>query len=126
MFMEEAPDHLEQRANRIIDIVASWWFPASLIVGIVSWLAVNIAFRPFEPYPMIMLAGLAAVLSTIAALQGPLILLTQRRSARRDRERDRETYMVAAHSEADLHDLATRIADLTDALEQLRKNGRHE
>ena len=124
MFMEEVPDRAEQRANRIIDVVASGWFPALLLVGIAIWLGVNVVFQPFEPYPMIMLAGLAALLSTITALQGALILLTQRRSARRDRERDRETYLVASHSESDLHDLRDRIDDLAEELSRIRSADR--
>jgi uncharacterized membrane protein len=52
------------------------------------------------------------VLASLAALQGPLILLTQRRAAERDRQRDREVLMVAANSEADLH----RIDDKLDGL----------
>jgi uncharacterized membrane protein len=122
MFMDAEPDRAELRANRVLGVVTSWWFPAGLLIGIVVWLGVNVAFRPFEPYPVIMLAGLAAVLSTIAALQGPLILLTQRRAARRDRERERETYLVAAHTEADLHDVRARIDELADRVTQLRSS----
>ena len=103
-------------ASHVAAAVASWWFPVCLFVGITIWLAVNVIARPFEPYPMIMLAGLAAALSTITAFQGPLILLTQRRAALRDRERNRETYLVPARNEADLHDLRSRIDEVHDAV----------
>ena len=83
MFREPEADTGERMATHVAAAVASWWFPVCLFVGITIWLAVNVIARPFEPYPMIMLAGLAAALSTITAFQGPLILLTQRRAALR-------------------------------------------
>ncbi|MGP3926117.1 DUF1003 domain-containing protein [Streptomyces sp. 8N616] len=63
--------------------MGSWWFPAILLVGIGVWVALNIVGRPLEPYPVVALAGLAAVLSSLAACQAPLILLTQWRAADR-------------------------------------------
>jgi uncharacterized membrane protein len=112
MFMEDEPDPGEVRAEWVVGAVASWWFAGGLLVGIGVWLGVNVAFRPFQPYPEVMLAGLAAVLAIMVALQGPLILHTQRRADRRDRERERETYLVAAHTEADIHDVRTRLDEL--------------
>jgi uncharacterized membrane protein len=56
-------------------------------------------------------APLAAALATVAASDGPLILLTQRRAAMRDRVRTREIYHVASRSEADLHSLTQRLAE---------------
>jgi len=119
MFEEPEPEAGEQLATRVAVVVASWWFPLALLVGIIAWLVINITARPLEPYPMIMLAGLAAVLSTIAACQGPLILLTQRRAAMRDRARDRETYMVAANTEADLHEVKQLLDQLVDKVDAL-------
>lgn len=112
MFEEPAPKRGERLATAVAGAVASWWFPLSLLVAITIWLTVNITFQPLKPYPMIMIAGLAAALSTITAFQGPLILLTQRRAAIRDRTRDRETYRVAANTEADLHRVEQRLNEL--------------
>src|SRR5918994_1362610 len=83
----------------------------------VAWLGLNLALRPFEPYPVVMLTGLAASLATVAALQGPLILLTQRQAAMRDRAREREALRVAVNTEADLHRLQQRVEALTERLE---------
>lgn len=112
MFEEPEPGRGERLATSVARGVASWWFPLGLLGAITVWLAINVIVRPFEPYPMIMIAGLAAVLSTISAFQGPLILLTQRRAAIRDRTRDRETYRVAANTEADLHRVEQRVNEL--------------
>lgn len=121
MFMEAPPDADEVKASRVIGVVANWRFPAALLVLIVIWLAINIIFKPFEPHPMFMLSTLAATLATIAALQGPLILLTQRRSAMRDRERDRATYLVAANTERDMHALSDEVHRLAQELSKLSR-----
>ncbi len=109
----EAPLHRGERAAEgVEDLIASWWFLASLLTGITAWVAVNVIARPFEPYPTVMLAGLGAALATVAGCQGPLILLGQRRAMMRDRARDRETYRVAAHTEADVHALRHELQEL--------------
>ncbi|MER7569811.1 DUF1003 domain-containing protein [Streptomyces sp. NPDC015140] len=103
VFDEPCPGRGERWAAKIADMVGTWWFLAGLVTVIVSWLAVNFVLRPFEPHPATMLTGLGAILATVAALQGPLILLSQRRAAARDRGRAREALRVATNTEADLH-----------------------
>ena len=109
MFAEAEPTPGERRATRVADAVASWRFPVVLVVLIAAWVVVNLITQPLDPHPQVMLTGLGAALATIAACQGPLILLTQRRAALRDRARDRETYLVATHTEADLHALTSKV-----------------
>ena len=94
---------------RVASAVASWWFVTTLLVLIVAWVVLNVAARPFQPYPTVMLAGISATLATVAALQGPLILLSQRRAADRDRRRDDEALRVAINAEGDLHRVENKI-----------------
>jgi uncharacterized membrane protein len=93
----------------IADRVASWPFAIAVLALIGAWVTWNVAAEPFEPYPVIIFAVISAVLATVAALQGPLVLLTQRRSASRDRARDTEILRVAANTEADLHRLESKL-----------------
>jgi uncharacterized membrane protein len=109
MFEPVAPDRGEVVAMRIANGVASWWFPAIVFALIAAWVVWNVTARPFEPYPTIMFAVISAVLATVAALQGPLILLSQRRSAARDRQRDEEALRVAVRSEGDVHRLEGKL-----------------
>ena len=99
--------------------VASAAFPIGVAVGSSLWIIVNVVWRPFEPYPVIVAAVTSAVLATVAALQGPLILTAQRRAAARDRLRDEETLRVTARTEADLHRVEKKldrlIASTSDA-----------
>lgn len=125
-FREDPPDRGERVAMSFAEAVASWRFPGVLLVAIATWLAINIAARPFEPHPMVMLGTIAAVLATVAACDGPLILLTQRRAAARDRARSREVYQVVARSEADLHRLASRLDELTASLDAQSSTAAHD
>jgi uncharacterized membrane protein len=56
-----------------------------------------------------MLAGISATLATVAALQGPLILLSQHRAAARDRRRDDEALRVAINAEGDVHRIERKL-----------------
>lgn len=111
----EAP-RSERYAMRIADTVASWWFAGSILCLLAAWVAWNVAAKPFTPYPVIIFAVISAVLATVASLQGPLILLSQRRSAARDRERDEEALRVAVNAETDLHRLEEKVDALVAAL----------
>lgn len=102
----------ERLAAAIADLVATWWFAGTVLVLLTTWLTVNIVWQPFEPYPVVMLAVISAVLACVTALQGPLILVTQRRAAERDRMRDREALRVAVNTEQDLHVLHDKIDKL--------------
>jgi uncharacterized membrane protein len=76
----------------------------------------NVVARPFAPYPTVMLAGISATLATVAALQGPLILLSQRRAAERDRGRDEEALRVAVNAEGDVHRVENKLDQVLTAL----------
>src|SRR6185312_12270729 len=109
------PARGETLAMHIADRVASWPFAVTVLALIAAWVVWNVVAEPFEPYPVIIFAVISAVLATVAALQGPLVLITQRRSASRDRARDAEILRVAANTEADLHRLESKIDTLVSA-----------
>ncbi|MDJ0771743.1 MAG: DUF1003 domain-containing protein [Ilumatobacter sp.] len=116
MYEDAEVGRAEAIATAIAERVASWWFAGLVGSFLGVWIAVNVAARPFEPYPVVMLAVISAVLATVAALQGPLILLTQRRAAERDRARDREALMVAVNAETDIHRVEAKLDRLTARL----------
>ena len=109
MFHPAEPTSLERFGSRVADRVTSIWFPISLALASTTWILVNVIARPFDPYPMVMIAGLGVGLTTITAFQAPLILLAQRSAAQRDRARDIEAYRVAINSEQDLHQIRERL-----------------
>ena len=109
MWSPAEPGRGEVIAMHVADRIASWWFPTALLVLIGGWCAWNVAGEPFEPYPVIIFAVISAVLATLAAMQGPLILLAQRRASERDRMRDEEALRVSVNAEADLHRLEQKL-----------------
>lgn len=108
-YQEPEATRSERFATVVANRVATWWFSAVVIACLAIWIAVNMIWRPFEPYPVVVLAVISAVLACVTALQGPLILMTQRRAAERDRMRDREALRVATNAEADIHALRAQL-----------------
>lgn len=98
-----------QLATRITQGVGSWRFVATIFAGLAIWIAVNVIARPFEPYPTVMLAVISATLGSLAALEGPVILMAQRFQAVRDRERARNEYRVNLRAELEVRYLNLKI-----------------
>ena len=114
-----SPATRERASTKLAGIVTSWDFPTAILVAVIVWGLINFATKPFDPYPVVVLAWISAVLATVAACQGPLILLSQRRAAMDDRARDEETFRVATHTEAELHALGLSIAELNAKIDAL-------
>ena len=112
-FTPSDPDKAELFAARVANAVASWKFAGVISAMTLAWVVFNIVVKP-EPYPVLLLAGTSAALSVLAAGYGPLILLTQRRAAERDRAAELETLRVSENNEADLH----RLIELSEDIRQ--------
>jgi len=117
MFMELEITRPERVATAVANAVGSWRFLVVLLVAIVVWLTANIVTHGFTPYPQMMLDYLGLGLTLLAAMQLPLILLSQRQDSARDRERDIEALRVAASAEADLHAIRDAVSRLVEASE---------
>ena len=97
--------------QKVADSVArfggSWYFISIFTIVIIIWITINTAFllkKPFDPYPFILLNLL---LSCIAAIQAPIIMMSQNRQEEKDRIRSEGDYQVNLKSEIEikiLHD----------------------
>jgi uncharacterized membrane protein len=109
----------ERVADRVAQFGGSWGF-IGLFGGIlVSWMAINswvLVRHPFDPYPFILLN---LVLSTLAALQAPVIMMSQNRQASKDRLHAQQDYEINLMAEIE-------IRDLHDKLDSLRFKQWHE
>jgi len=99
--------------DRVADHVArfggSWAFILGFIGVLVVWMGVNVihVFRqPFDPYPFILLN---LVLSSLAALQAPVIMMSQRRQEEKDRLRAENDYRVNLKAELEIRQLHEKI-----------------
>lgn len=112
---------LGQRASdAVAKFAGSWAFIFSFIAVMLIWMIVNLllASRAFDAYPFILLK---LVLSCIAAVQAPLIMMSQNRQEAKDRERAENDYKVNLKNELIIDDLHRKM-DLI--LENQRKLNR--
>lgn len=102
----------ERVSDRIADFAGSWTF-ITLFAGVFFvWIAINsivLLYRPFDPYPFILLN---LVLSALAALQAPIIIMSQNRQEARDRLHAEDDYQVNLTTEMEIHQLHKKIDHL--------------
>jgi uncharacterized membrane protein len=111
--LEAEQDHditLGQRlADRVAEFGGSWMFIAIFFLVLLVWIGINsvsLAFASFDPYPFILLN---LVLSCIAALQAPIIMMSQNRKEEKDRRRARCDYMVNLKAEIEVRNLHSKL-----------------
>lgn len=100
----------ERTSDALARVGGSWTFIGGFCLALAVWIAVNLALSPgrraFDPYPFIFLN---LVLSTVAALQAPLILMSQNRQAERDRSAAEHDYKVNLRAELEILRLHDRL-----------------
>ena len=112
---EEFDDALtfgERLSDRIADFGGSWKFLILFGVAVVIWMILNLtllARQPFDPYPFILLN---LVLSCLAAVQAPIIMMSQNRQEAKDRLRSEHDYRVNLKAELEVRLLHTKIDQL--------------
>ena len=118
---EKIKSTLGQRAaDAIAKFAGSWAFIFSFTGVLILWMVVNtlLAAKAFDPYPFILLN---LVLSCVAAIQAPLIMMSQNRQEEKDRRRAENDYKVNLKTEImieDLYDKVNRILAKQAALEK--------
>lgn len=105
--------NLGQRvADKVAEFGGSWTFIISFVIFLVIWICIN-AFvflnKGFDPYPFILLN---LILSCVAALQAPVIMMSQNRQEEKDRERAKGDYMINLKSELEIRMLHEKIDHL--------------
>jgi len=96
-------------ADKVASFGGSWTFIISFGVFILIWISINIFWlvnKGFDPYPFILLN---LILSCLAALQAPVIMMSQNRQEEKDRERSKKDYMINLKSELEIRTLHEKI-----------------
>jgi uncharacterized membrane protein len=102
----------ERISDRLSRFAGSWTFILGFIAVLFLWIGVNSAvmlMRPFDPYPFILLN---LVLSCLAAIQAPIILMSQNRQESKDRLRSEHDYLVNLKAELEIRHLHEKIDHL--------------
>jgi len=110
----------DRLADRVAEIGGSWAFIASFCVALVAWMGLNVALalygRAFDPFPFIFLN---LMLSTVAALQAPVIMMSQNRQAARDRRAAEHDYRVNLRAELEIMSLHDRLKVTENQLQRI-------
>ena len=118
----------QRAADSVAKFAGSWAFIFSFSGVLILWMIVNVvlAAGAFDPYPFILLN---LVLSCVAAIQAPLIMMSQNRQEKRDRHRAENDYKVNLKTEImieDLYDKVNAILAKQSALERRLREDRSE
>jgi len=109
--------------DRLADAVArfggSWSFIIAFGLVLVAWAAVNVALvtRAWDPYPFILLN---LFLSMLAAVQAPVIMMSQNRQDAKDRLRSELDFAVNRKAEAEIIQLAAKLNRIEDRLDDVQ------
>ena len=119
---EKGKDSLGQRAaDTIAKFAGSWAFIFSFVSVLILWMIINVilASKAFDPYPFILLN---LVLSCVAAIQAPLIMMSQNRQEEKDRRRAENDYKVNLKTEILIEDLYKKVNRILARQEAIQKH----
>ena len=98
----------EKSADRLAKIAGSWGFISGFFIVLIVWMGINAYYftRPFDPYPFILLN---LILSCLAAIQAPVIMMSQNRQAEKDRLQSEDDYRTNIKSELEIRQLHSKM-----------------
>lgn len=102
----------QKLADRVAAFGGSWTFIVAFFTFILLWMGVNIWFlttQPFDPFPFILLN---LILSCLAAIQAPIIMMSQNRQEQKDRQRAEHDYKINLKAELEIKLLSEKIDHL--------------
>ena len=104
----------QRAAEKIAKFAGSWAFIFSFTGLLLLWMAINVllAARAFDAYPFILLN---LVLSCVAAIQAPLIMMSQNRQEEKDRRRAENDYKVNLKTEIMIEEIYNKLNRLLEA-----------
>jgi uncharacterized membrane protein len=110
--MNESITFGDKIADKIAVFGGSWTFIIIFFLFILVWMAINIIIltsKPFDPYPFILLN---LILSCLAAIQAPIIMMSQNRKEQKDRKRSENDYKINLKAELEIQMLHEKVDHL--------------
>ena len=103
----------QKASDKLAEFAGSWFFIIAFTAFLIIWILANVYFlkNPFDPYPFIMLN---LVLSCVAAIQAPLIMMSQKRQEQKDRDRAENDFKVNLKCEIILENLHRKFDELLE------------
>jgi len=109
-------------SDKIASVAGSWAFILSFLGLLFFWIAINswaLFNQPFDPFPFILLN---LVLSCIAALQAPIIMMSQNRQEAKDRLRSENDFLVDQKAEIIIEELYKKIISIEAKLDMIQND----
>ncbi|MDD4716243.1 MAG: DUF1003 domain-containing protein [Oscillospiraceae bacterium] len=105
-------------SDKLAQVAGSWAFIVLFCLALISWIVLNALFltHPYDPYPFILLN---LILSCIAAIQAPIIMMSQNRQDEKDRMRAENDYKVNLKSEIIVEDLHEKLDQILRTQERI-------
>ena len=110
----------QRAADKIAKFAGSWAFIFSFTAVLILWMVVNtvLATKAFDAYPFILLN---LVLSCVAAIQAPLIMMSQNRQEEKDRHRAENDYKVNLKTEIMIEDIFDKVTAILKKQSEMEK-----
>ena len=115
----------QKAADKLTSFAGSWTFIFLFFLFIFIWMAVNVYFfveyklgKPFDPYPFILLN---LILSCLAAIQAPVILMSQNRTSQKDRLRAEYDFRVNKKAESEIRDMQKDLEEIKKLVRKKKK-----
>ena len=109
---EQEITFVQKLADKVAEFGGSWGFIIFFMTFLVAWILLNVfwlSHHGFDPYPFILLN---LILSCIAAIQAPVIMMSQNRQEEKDRERAKKDYKINLKSELEIREIHEKIDHL--------------
>ena len=110
----------QKAADRLAKFAGSWVFIILFFLTLVVWITINtlLLTKPYDVYPFILLN---LILSCLAAIQAPVIMMSQNRQEEKDRLRAKNDYRVNLKSEIIVEDIHQKLDDILENQDELIK-----
>lgn len=102
----------DKLSDKVAEFGGSWAFIITFFSILAGWIVLNsivLLQKPFDPYPFILLN---LVLSCIAAIQAPIIMMSQNRKEDKDRQRAQSDYLINLKAEMEIKNLQLNMKNL--------------
>lgn len=112
----------QKMADAVAKFGGSWTFVLLFAFGILIWVSINtwilLTRDPFDPYPFILLN---LFLSCLAAVQAPIIMMSQNRQAEKDRRAEEIDYEVNRRAEQEINEMQAKLDEILAMIEEQKK-----
>jgi len=117
---DNKPTKGQNAADKLAKFAGSWKFIIIFFVVLLLWIALNTLFlsKPFDIYPFILMN---LILSCLAAIQAPVIMMSQNRQEEKDRLRSKNDYKVNLKAEIIIEDIHNKLDLILEMQEEINK-----